>query len=85
MAERLLSSELHSTVALAGLSPHLRVKVVLDHDNFLAAVWVRAQDPLNGRVLAGAFAASNVPTKFKLFIVVSNAPPIDLKLTHCGS
>lgn len=48
-------------MARSSISCNLPIKIVLDHDNLLAAIRVRLQDALNRRVGSLAFAASNVP------------------------
>ena len=54
-------SDLHACVAWAGSRRHFAVEVVLDHDDFLAAVRVRLQHPLDRRVRALALSAGDVP------------------------
>ena len=63
--QRHLRSDLHTSVAWAGISGDLPVEVVLDHDNLLAAIWVSPQHSLDCCVGGLAFAASDVPPRIK--------------------
>ena len=58
----LLTSDLHSCVACASPGSHTSVEVVLDHDHFLAAIWVGLQDSLDGGVGSLSATSSDVPS-----------------------
>ena len=54
-------SNFHAGVAPASLSCDSTIKIVLDHDDFLASIWVRLQDSLDCGVGGLALASSDVP------------------------
>jgi len=55
-------SDFHSSVAGASISCYLSVEVILDHDDFLAAIGVGFEDALNRGVCHLAFTSCNVPS-----------------------
>jgi len=69
----LIKSHLDASEARAGISGNFTIEVVLNHDDFLAAVSIRLQHSLNGSVGCLSLASSNVPcvANHELEIVVA--------------
>ena len=54
-------SQFHTSVAFASFGSNSAIKIVLNHDDLLASIWVRPQHSLDRGVGGLAFASSDVP------------------------